>query len=127
MKWRNSKERELLSAGAGSRDVTLPGRDNPHPDLSDALRHHHHHHHEIADGYAGGGSVAAGGFPVGGFPVVTATDLRMRTVDYGARCDDVVVYDVMGSGDKRRCVNAGGARLMTDECASDGEETIHVI
>lgn len=34
MKWRNSKERELLSSG-GSRDVTLPSKDNPHPDLSD--------------------------------------------------------------------------------------------
>ena len=35
MKWRNSKERELLSTGGGSRDVTLPSKDNPHPDLSD--------------------------------------------------------------------------------------------
>lgn len=34
MKWRNSKERELLSAG-GSRDQTLPTRNNPNPDLSD--------------------------------------------------------------------------------------------
>ncbi|CAH1787184.1 unnamed protein product [Owenia fusiformis] len=34
MKWRNSKERELLSSG-GSRDSTLPTRDNPNPDLSD--------------------------------------------------------------------------------------------
>ena len=34
MKWRNSKERELLSSG-GSRDSTLPSKDNPNPDLSD--------------------------------------------------------------------------------------------
>lgn len=34
MKWRNSKERELLSAG-GSREQTLPTRNNPNPDLSD--------------------------------------------------------------------------------------------
>lgn len=34
MKWRNSKERELLSTG-GSRDQTLPTRSNPNPDLSD--------------------------------------------------------------------------------------------
>lgn len=34
MKWRNSKERELLSAG-GSRESTLPNRSNPNPDLSD--------------------------------------------------------------------------------------------
>lgn len=34
MKWRNSKERELLSAG-GSREQTLPTRSNPNPDLSD--------------------------------------------------------------------------------------------
>lgn len=34
MKWRNSKERELLAAG-GSREQTLPNKNNPHPDLSD--------------------------------------------------------------------------------------------
>ncbi len=34
MKWRNSKERELLSSG-GTRDATLPSKDNPNPDLSD--------------------------------------------------------------------------------------------
>ena len=34
MKWRNSKERELLSSGS-SRDVTLPSKGNPNPDLSD--------------------------------------------------------------------------------------------
>ncbi|XP_051885263.1 homeobox protein DBX1-B-like [Pristis pectinata] len=34
MKWRNSKERELLSAG-GCREQTLPTKLNPHPDLSD--------------------------------------------------------------------------------------------
>ncbi|KAK2144114.1 hypothetical protein LSH36_785g03100 [Paralvinella palmiformis] len=36
MKWRNSKERELLSSG-GSRDATLPSKDNPNPDLSDVI------------------------------------------------------------------------------------------
>lgn len=40
MKWRNSKERELLSSGA-SRDVTLPSKDNPHPDLSDVTSRRH--------------------------------------------------------------------------------------
>lgn len=35
MKWRNSKERELLATG-GSRDQTLPNKNNPNPDLSDA-------------------------------------------------------------------------------------------
>lgn len=35
MKWRNSKERELLASG-GSRDQTLPTKNNPNPDLSDA-------------------------------------------------------------------------------------------
>lgn len=34
MKWRNSKERELLSHG-GSREQTLPTKNNPNPDLSD--------------------------------------------------------------------------------------------
>ncbi|KAK3591890.1 hypothetical protein CHS0354_005100 [Potamilus streckersoni] len=34
MKWRNSKERELLSSG-GSRDSTIPNKNNPNPDLSD--------------------------------------------------------------------------------------------
>jgi len=101
MKWRNSKERELLSAG-GSRDVTLPGKDNPHPDLSDTLPLRHHD----TDGFP-----SAGG---GGFPVVSATDLRMRNVEYGGPCDDVIVYDVI---DKRRCAN---------ECP-DRDDTIHVI
>ncbi|XP_068169995.1 homeobox protein DBX1-B-like [Antennarius striatus] len=65
MKWRNSKERELLSTG-GSRQQTLPTKTNPHPDLTDVSStfchrldsaapgnqerlkshlHHHHHHH----------------------------------------------------------------------------------
>ncbi|RVE72145.1 hypothetical protein OJAV_G00059010 [Oryzias javanicus] len=34
MKWRNSKERELLSTG-GCRQQTLPTKANPHPDLTD--------------------------------------------------------------------------------------------
>lgn len=34
MKWRNSKERELLSSG-GTRESTLPNKSNPNPDLSD--------------------------------------------------------------------------------------------
>ncbi|XP_042571177.1 homeobox protein DBX1-B-like [Cyprinus carpio] len=34
MKWRNSKERELLSSG-GCREQTLPTKMNPNPDLSD--------------------------------------------------------------------------------------------
>ncbi|XP_075404523.1 homeobox protein DBX1 [Tenrec ecaudatus] len=34
MKWRNCKERELLSSG-GCREQTLPTKLNPHPDLSD--------------------------------------------------------------------------------------------
>ncbi|XP_071020976.1 homeobox protein DBX1-B-like [Oncorhynchus clarkii lewisi] len=34
MKWRNCKERELLSSG-GCREQTLPTKMNPHPDLSD--------------------------------------------------------------------------------------------
>uniref|UniRef100_UPI0037E7E9B8 homeobox protein DBX1-B-like n=1 Tax=Semicossyphus pulcher TaxID=241346 RepID=UPI0037E7E9B8 len=70
MKWRNSKERELLSTG-GCRQQTLPTKTNPHPDLTDVgstycqrldrtaptsqtqqdsqesrLHHHHNHHHE---------------------------------------------------------------------------------
>ncbi|KAM7396137.1 hypothetical protein PAMP_019205 [Pampus punctatissimus] len=69
MKWRNSKERELLSTG-GCRQQTLPTKTNPHPDLTDVgstychrldrtaptsqeqldsqeshTQHHHHHHH----------------------------------------------------------------------------------
>lgn len=35
MKWRNTKERQLLAKG-GSREQTLPNKNNPHPDLSDA-------------------------------------------------------------------------------------------
>ncbi|XP_035521421.1 homeobox protein DBX1-B-like [Morone saxatilis] len=63
MKWRNSKERELLSTG-GCRQQTLPTKTNPHPDLTDVgsaychrtaptsqaqldsqVSHLHHHHH----------------------------------------------------------------------------------
>ena len=36
MKWRNSKERELLSQG-GTREQTLPTKDNQNPDLSDTI------------------------------------------------------------------------------------------
>ncbi|MCJ8738052.1 hypothetical protein PDJAM_G00030990 [Pangasius djambal] len=42
MKWRNSKERELLSSG-GCREQTLPTRTNPHPDLSDVRDKPLHH------------------------------------------------------------------------------------
>lgn len=35
MKWRNTKERELLAAGTGCREQTLPTKNNPNPDLSD--------------------------------------------------------------------------------------------
>ena len=59
MKWRNSKERELLSSGGGNRDTTIPSKDNPHPDLTDtpdsetddvindmsSSSHHDSHHH----------------------------------------------------------------------------------
>ncbi|KAA0724508.1 Homeobox protein DBX1-B [Triplophysa tibetana] len=37
MKWRNSKERELLSSG-GCREQTLPTKMNPNPDLSDVAK-----------------------------------------------------------------------------------------
>lgn len=37
MKWRNSKERELLSSG-GCREQTLPTKMNPNPDLSDVVK-----------------------------------------------------------------------------------------
>ncbi|KAF3689286.1 Homeobox protein DBX1-B Developing brain homeobox protein 1-B Homeobox protein hlx2 [Channa argus] len=76
MKWRNSKERELLSAG-GCRQQTLPTKTNPNPDLTDVgstychrpdrtapnspqeqldsqemhphyLHHLHHHHHHLS-------------------------------------------------------------------------------
>ncbi|XP_047452630.1 homeobox protein DBX1-B-like [Mugil cephalus] len=62
MKWRNSKERELLSTG-GCRQQTLPTKTNPHPDLTDVgstystrapggpdqshLHHHHLHLHHL--------------------------------------------------------------------------------
>ncbi len=36
MKWRNSKERELIAHG-GSREQTLPTKHNPNPDLSDPV------------------------------------------------------------------------------------------
>ncbi|NP_001158370.1 developing brain homeobox 1 [Saccoglossus kowalevskii] len=45
MKWRNSKERELLSSG-GSRESTLPNKSNPNPDLSDVADDRKH---ELSD------------------------------------------------------------------------------
>jgi len=114
MKWRNSKERELLSSGA-SRDVTLPGKDNPHPDLTDALRHHDMT--SCAEGFPSAGA--------GGFPVVSATDLRMRNVDYGGRREDMMVYDVIGAtADKHHGAKTAG-RLSEE--SSDRDDTIHVI
>uniref|UniRef100_A0A674MLA3 Developing brain homeobox 1a n=1 Tax=Takifugu rubripes TaxID=31033 RepID=A0A674MLA3_TAKRU len=51
MKWRNSKERELLSTG-GCRQQTLPTKTNPHPDLTDVgstlqRSHLHPHVHQV--------------------------------------------------------------------------------
>ncbi|XP_030588216.1 homeobox protein DBX1-B-like [Archocentrus centrarchus] len=67
MKWRNSKERELLSTG-GCRQQTLPTKTNPHPDLTDVgstycqrlsrtaaycheshLCHHHFNHSTLSE------------------------------------------------------------------------------
>lgn len=36
MKWRNTKERELLANGDGNRETTIPNKNNPHPDLTDS-------------------------------------------------------------------------------------------
>ena len=56
MKWRNSKERELLSTGA-TRDVTLPRKDNPHPDLSDVMTPNYNDvtavHRDVSDSAGG--------------------------------------------------------------------------
>lgn len=41
MKWRNSKERELIAQG-GCREQTLPTKNNPNPDLSDPQTSNHH-------------------------------------------------------------------------------------
>lgn len=38
MKWRNTKERELLANGDGNRESTIPNKSNPTPDLTD-LKH----------------------------------------------------------------------------------------
>ncbi|KAL7862657.1 hypothetical protein SRHO_G00116410 [Serrasalmus rhombeus] len=46
MKWRNSKERELLSSG-GCREQTLPTKANPNPDLSDVGGARENHGGEI--------------------------------------------------------------------------------
>ena len=125
MKWRNSKERELLSAG-GSRDVTLPGKDNPHPDLSDALQRHHRTGGADMATTTTGDAFPATGAPFPAIAAAAATDLRMRgCVDYGGRCDDVIVYDVIGACDKHRCANAAGGRL-SDECPGR-DDTIHVV
>ncbi|XP_021497902.1 homeobox protein DBX1 [Meriones unguiculatus] len=49
MKWRNSKERELLSSG-GCREQTLPTKLNPHPDLSDVGQKGHGDEEEDSPG-----------------------------------------------------------------------------
>ncbi|XP_055963280.1 homeobox protein DBX1 [Sorex fumeus] len=49
MKWRNSKERELLSSG-GCREQTLPTKLNPHPDLSDVGQKGHGDDEEEEEG-----------------------------------------------------------------------------
>ncbi|XP_022088207.1 homeobox protein DBX1-A-like [Acanthaster planci] len=74
MKWRNSKERELLSSG-GSRESTLPNKSNPNPDLSDVAEgkvspdaqhhqhgyphHHPHQHHNHHPGHSAAGGLMA--------------------------------------------------------------------
>ncbi|XP_066506215.1 homeobox protein DBX1-B [Hoplias malabaricus] len=54
MKWRNSKERELLSSG-GCREQTLPTKANPNPDLSDVGRTQSHSM-EVLSGHRAEGS-----------------------------------------------------------------------
>ncbi|XP_062869521.1 homeobox protein DBX1-A [Trichomycterus rosablanca] len=56
MKWRNCKERELLSTG-GCREQTLPTRMNPHPDLSDLQDQAYAPHEEDEDMEEGVSSV----------------------------------------------------------------------
>ncbi|XP_043225566.1 homeobox protein DBX1-like [Amphibalanus amphitrite] len=53
MKWRNSKERELLASG-GSRQQTLPTRNNPYPDLSDVSGPGADARSSLEDGYRPG-------------------------------------------------------------------------
>ncbi|XP_059164013.1 homeobox protein DBX1-B-like isoform X2 [Physella acuta] len=50
MKWRNSKERELLSTG-GTRESTLPNKSNPNPDLSDVRESDDSKHQRGEDSY----------------------------------------------------------------------------
>ena len=49
MKWRNSKERELLSNGVGNRDTTIPSKENPHPDLTDTPESDADESHDLTD------------------------------------------------------------------------------
>jgi hypothetical protein len=50
MKWRNSKERELIATG-GSREQTLPTKNNPNPDLSDPQPHKKDHAEAVAGNF----------------------------------------------------------------------------
>lgn len=59
MKWRNSKERELLASG-GSRDQTLPNKNNPNPDLSDARNDRQPSLSPPSSPHPAGGQMAAG-------------------------------------------------------------------
>lgn len=60
MKWRNSKERELLSSG-GCREQTLPTKANPHPDLSDVGKKSSADEEEDEEEEFGRGSTRAAG------------------------------------------------------------------
>ncbi|CAG5849254.1 unnamed protein product [Menidia menidia] len=59
MKWRNSKERELLSSG-GCREQTLPTKANPHPDLSDVGKKSSAEEEEEEEEFGGVGMRAPG-------------------------------------------------------------------
>ncbi|XP_026278740.1 homeobox protein DBX1-like [Frankliniella occidentalis] len=115
MKWRNSKERELLAAG-GSREQTLPNKNNPHPDLSDAEADRAKL--ELSDGLAdedGGAGLHPGG---PGTPPMTPSP-RDLSAECGSPHD---LSSEPGGGGGGRPPDAGDDSEVGDDDEDDDEE-----
>uniref|UniRef100_A0A2H8TW50 Homeobox protein DBX1-B n=1 Tax=Melanaphis sacchari TaxID=742174 RepID=A0A2H8TW50_9HEMI len=85
MKWRNTKERELLAAGTGCREQTLPTKNNPNPDLSDVTT--------TSTATSNSGSLPASS-------TVTATT---PTAGSGGATTSATPASVAGQQDKKKC------------------------
>ncbi|CAG0918000.1 unnamed protein product [Notodromas monacha] len=103
MKWRNSKERELLASG-GTREQTLPNRNNPNPDLTDVT--------------TSGVTSATSSTSVSTRPSLSSS-LRHR-VGSPDKCEDETNND---AGRTQHGI-AGGGQVLLDGIMSDLEDSI---